>query len=180
MKKRYTASETRLYSIVSWTSLRLYLHLFSLESCVASTFCMVALGLFWFLFLRIVAPVPSSLPAGLWVKLIFLCVVTIFVLLAFEWWEDRPGFNNPCVYIFLYEFKVFLWINSWIEDFQVNGFKMFWHMLPEDTEQVVAIYIPTRNLTAIFFGGGRRIIYTKQSIQMKVDCSVSTANTHII
>lgn len=29
-------------------------------------------------------------------------------------------------------------------------------MLPEDTEQVVAIYIPTRNLTAIFFWGGEK------------------------
>lgn len=35
------------------------------------------------------------------------------------------GSINPHAYIFLYEFQVLLWMNSWIGNFQGNSFKMF-------------------------------------------------------
>lgn len=69
----------------------------------------------------------SSQHASLGINLIFFVYCDYFCcdywLLSNE--KTDLGSINPHVYIFLYELKVFLWINSWIGNFQENSFKMF-------------------------------------------------------
>lgn len=126
MKKNKIHSQwdNTLRHIVSQTSLLLYLLLFSFRA-LDSTHVLQgsSLFLFWFLFWDSgSSPIFSACQS--WSKPDIFVYCDDFCcddwLLSDE--KIDLGSINPHVYIFLYELKVFLWINSWIGNFQENSF----------------------------------------------------------
>lgn len=122
--KIHSQWDKTLRHIVSQTSLLLYLLLFSFRA-LDSTHVLQgsSLFLFWFLFWDSgSSPIFSACQSWSQPDIFVYCdnFCCDDWLLSDE--KIVLGSVNPHVYIFLYELKVFLWINSWIGNFQENSF----------------------------------------------------------